>query len=335
MIDATVRKGLLLVLAGAAALGVSGCVPTRLLPSDYDQTAPATDGLTVVWEDSRNAATAGTDVYLYDTETSTQSWSPEGTANRVEPAISNGYIVWIDNGRLRAKNRSTGQVFNVTSGGATQSDPALCGSVVTWTDTRSGSDVYARDLAGGSEIAVAATSAVEAYPACDAGRIVYMRSASNEWATIRMYDLASQQTTVVSSKPFNQWRPAISGDRVVWQAWPNQPDTTEGIQIRGTNLSTGVDFTVSDGPGNQTAPVISGPVVAWEDARDGDPRMWWRDLTATKGEQPVTTEDVIGAQQAPALIQQGARLPEQPHGGLEHLSNTAAQSVIRPSVASL
>ena len=67
MIDATVRKGLLLVLAGAAALGVSGCVPTRLLPSDYDQTAPATDGLTVVWEDSRNAATAGTDVYLYDT----------------------------------------------------------------------------------------------------------------------------------------------------------------------------------------------------------------------------------------------------------------------------
>ena len=282
MIDATVRKGLLLVLAGAAALGVSGCVPTRLLPSDYDQTEQLVAG---------------------------------GNGEQSEPAISNGYIVWIDNGRLRAKNRSSGQVFNVTSGGATQSDPALCGSVVTWTDTRNAtSDVYARNLAGGSEIAVATTSTVEAYPACDAGRIVYMRSASNEWATIRMYALASQQTTVVSSKPFNQWRPAISGDRVVWQAWPNQPDATEGVQVRGTNLSTGVDFTVSDGPGNQTAPVISGPVVAWEDARDGDPRMWWRDLTAAKGEQPVTTEDVIGAQQAPALFSRGLVYQSNPTG---------------------
>ena len=234
MMTPTVRKGLLVVIALAAALAMSGCVPSRVAPNEYDQTAPATDGLTVVWEDSRNTATAGTDIYMFDTQTSTETLVAGGNGDQDQPAISNGFIVWIDNGRLRAKNRSSGQVFNVTTGGATQSDPALCGSVVTWTDTRNAtSDVYARNLAGGSEIAVATTSTVEAYPACDAGRIVYMRSASNEWASIRLFDLASGQTTVVTDEPWNEWQPAISGDRVVWQAWPNQPDTTDGHPDQG------------------------------------------------------------------------------------------------------
>lgn len=299
------RKGLLIVAAAAVALAAAGCsanLPTRLVPSDYDQTSPATHGLTVVWEDSRNEATQGTDVFMYDIYSATEKLVAGGNGDQAQPAVSDRYIVWIDGGRLRATDRASGAVFNVTPGAATQTDPVLCGSVVVWTDSRNGTpDVYARDLAGGPEIAVAASSAVEAYPACDGGRVVYMRAPTGQWASIRLYDLASGQTTVVSDKPWNEWRPAISGNRVVWQAWPNQPDTVDGIQIRGTNLSTGENFVVSDGPGHQTAPVISGSVVAWEDARNGDLRLWWRDLATATNEQPTDTI-TIGVQQEPALF---------------------------------
>jgi len=295
------HKIILLIVTAAAAFTAVGCAGTPLLPSQYDQTSPAIYGSSVAWEDSRDAETQGTDIYVSDNGSGTDALVAGGKGDQEQPAISGSYIAWIDGGRLRAKDRSTGAVFNVTAGAATRTDPVLCGSAVAWSDTRNGSpDVYARDLAGGDEIAVAASAAVEAYPACDAGRVVYMYAPAGQWASIRLYDLATRTTTVVSDRPWNEWRPAISGDRVVWQAWPNQPDTVDGIQIMGKRLSTGETFTVTSGPDHQTAPVILGSVVAWEDFRSGEVRVWWRDLATTTNEQPVDATQP-GRQQAPAL----------------------------------
>jgi hypothetical protein len=53
---------------------------------------------------------------------------------------------------------------------------------------------------------------------------------------LKLYDLATGQTQVVSAELWNEWRPAISGNRVVWQAWPTQPDTTEGAGDPGRHL---------------------------------------------------------------------------------------------------
>jgi beta propeller repeat protein len=106
---------------------------------------------------------------------------------------------------------------------------------------------------------------------------------------------------VVYEMPWNEWRPAISGDLVVWQAWPNQPNTVEGIQIMGKRLSTGETFTVSSGPGNQIGPVISESVVAWEDFRSGEARLWWRNLANKEmAEEPVDSTQ-NGRQEAPSL----------------------------------
>jgi Tol biopolymer transport system component len=148
---------------------------------------------------------------------------------------------------------------------------------------------------------VATSDAVEAYPACDAGRVVYMYApVAGGSADIRLYDIGTGGTSVVSNQFWNEWGPAISGDRVVWQAWPSQPDTAEGIQIMGKNLTSGETFTVTSGPGHQTAPVISGSVVAWEDARSDVTRVWWRDLGAATGERQVDGSPP-GRQVAPAL----------------------------------
>ena len=294
-------KSFLSVFAAAAALVASGCTSVPISGSQYNQGSPAIFEFSVVWEDSRNAETDGTDIYMRDIGAPTEKLVAGGRGDQEQPAVSGRYVVWLDAGKLRAFDRTSGAVFNVTSGPATQTDPALCGSVVTWTDSRGSSpDVYARDLAGGAELAVAASSTVEAYPACDAGRIVYMYAPTGEWASIRLFDLSTRRTTVVSEQSWNEWRPAISEDRVVWQAWPNQPDTTTGIQIMGKRLSTGETFTVTSGPGNQTAPVISGTMVAWEDFRSGESRVWWRDLGTTVGEAQVDPSQG-GRQQAPAM----------------------------------
>src|SRR6266540_4251261 len=164
---AIARKSLILAAGVALLLPAAGCGPSAIEPSAFDQVAPQISGKTIAWEDSRNDASAGTDVYSYNTATATESLVAGGSGEQDQPGVSDRYFVWIDDGKLRAKDRSSGNMFRVTSGPATQADPALCGSVVVWTDTSNNSDVYAKDLAGGATVPVATSAATEAYPACD------------------------------------------------------------------------------------------------------------------------------------------------------------------------
>jgi Tol biopolymer transport system component len=188
----------------------------------------------------------------------------------------------------------TSPPFPVVNGPATQADPAVCGSVVVWSDTHNNSDIYAKQLPSGPEIQVATSQAVEAYPACDAGRVVYSSSPLGGISDVKLYDIAAQQTRDVANQPYNEWRPSISGNRVVWQAWPG-PD----INILGTNLATGQNFTVTDAAENQTAPVISGSTVAWEDLRSGsgESQIWWRDVATTMPQTGIPVESSISRPQ--------------------------------------
>jgi hypothetical protein len=297
--NSIVRRTLLLAAAAATTLPLSACVGERIVPSDFDQVSPAFNGETVAWEDSRNEETDGTDIYAFNL--GAESKVAGGPGEQDQPAISNQYIVWIDEGRLRAKDLSSGAVFPVTNGTATKADPAVCGSVAVWIDTGNNTDVYAKQLPDGPEIPVATSPAVEAYPACDAGRVVYMYAPLGAASDIRRYNIATGQTEVVADEPWNEWRPGISGNRVVWQAWPTQPDTDEGIQIFGTDLATGQDFVVSDGANHQTAPVISGSTVAWEDVRSGQREIWWRDLATTMPGIPVDSTQA-GSQQMASIF---------------------------------
>ena len=302
------RKILLSVAVLATITPLSGCAG-QLLPSEFDQTAPAVNGENIVWEDSRNAETTGTDIWLYNIGTLAQSPVVTDSGEQGQPAISDQYVVWIDDrSGLMARAlplSGANPPFDVVNGPATQADPAVCGSLVVWSDTGNNSDVYAKQLPNGPVIQVATSPAVEAYPACDAGRVVYSYSPLGEQSDIKLYDIASGQTSVVSNQFWNEWRPAISGNRVVWQAWPG-PD----INILGTNLATGQDFTVTDATGNQTAPVISGSTVAWENVvSSGQRQIWWRDIATTMPQQgiPVAGDgSVPGPQQAASVF--GRRL---------------------------
>jgi beta propeller repeat protein len=305
-----VRKTLLVVAAAAAVGSATGCAAERLDPNASDQLSPSFNGDAVVWEDSRNDLqppdpTDGTDVYMYSVSAGGSDIKVAGgSGEQDQPAISDQYVVWIDEGRLMARAlplSPTNPAFPVTNGSPTQTDPYICGSLVVWSDTGNNSDVKAKQLPNGQEIQVATSSAVEAYPACDGGRVVYMYAPLGAQSDIRLYDVGTGQTTTVAGHPWNEWRPTISGNRVVWQA------LTSDIQIYGKDLSTNQDFVVSEAAGNQTAPAISGSTVAWQDMRSGTPQIWWRDLATTMPQIPVDStlarpDGTPADQEEPSLV---------------------------------
>src|SRR6266540_6191392 len=67
------RRALLVVAAVAAVLSATGCAAERLDPNDSAQLSPAFNGDDVVWEDSRNDESTGTDLYRWNVSTATES----------------------------------------------------------------------------------------------------------------------------------------------------------------------------------------------------------------------------------------------------------------------
>jgi TolB protein len=269
--------------------------------NDADQLVPTVNGTMVAWEDYRNVdAGAGSDVYARDM---TSSPGPEtliagGNGDQGQPAVSNQYIVWVDNSAIRARPRSGGNAINVATGNGDKFDPAVCGSLVVWTDMRNGNpDIYGRDLAGGQDFPIAATPAVEAYPDCDGNRVVYMSIGTTTATDIYLFDRTTGATTPVSTQPGNEWQPAISGNRVVWQA-----STLNGTHIFGKDLSTGAPLAVSTYPGtaNQTLPAISGTIVTWQDNRSGTDDVWYIDLMGGS-ENPVAGVGATAERRAPKV----------------------------------
>jgi TolB protein len=288
------------------ALFLTSCGGTGVVTvvglSDSDQQVPTINGTTVAWEDERNGNDA--DVYARDM---TSSPGPEtliagGPGDQVQPAVSDQYIVWVDNGAIRSQARSGGNAFNVATGGGDRFDPDVCGTLVVWTDTRNGNpDIYGRDLAGGQEFPIATSPATEAYPGCDGNRVVYMGISATTGADIFLFDRTTGTTTTVSAQPWNEWQPAISGNRVVWQGWPGQGQAGATIRIFGVDLGTGAPITVANGSGNQITPDVSGTVVVWEDDRGNNPEVWYLDLVSGTEAPVVDTGGLAPPEVAPQV----------------------------------
>jgi beta propeller repeat protein len=296
-----------------SSCGGSGVITVVGL-SDSDQVAPAINGTLVAWEDDRN----GTDVDVYDRNMTSppgnEALIAGGPGDQFEPAVSDQYVVWNDsNTAIRAFSRSGGNVITVANGNGNRFDPAVCGSLVVWTDMRNGNpDIYGRDLAGGQEFPIATSPAAEAYPDCDGNRVVYMSTGAVTGADISMFDRTTGTTSVVSAQPWNEWQPAISGNLVVWQAWPNQPNCC--IQIQGVDLSTGAPIPVTSGTGNQLTPDVSSSLVVWEDDRGTTPQVWYLDLTTGTGGPVVNTGGTAPPEQAPQVSGRNVVWQQQQNG---------------------
>jgi beta propeller repeat protein len=184
---------------------------------------------------------------------------------------SDQYIVWVDDGAIRARSRSGGQHRERRHGDQQVRPGRVRQPRGLERHAQREPDIFGRDLAGGQELPIATSPATEAYPDCDDSRVVYMSTSATTGVDISLFDRTTGATTVVSAQPWNEWIPAISGSRVVWQAWPNQPNCC--IQIKGIDLSTGAPIPVTSGSGNQLMPDVSEAIVVWQDERNTNPEV--------------------------------------------------------------
>ncbi len=138
---------------------------------------------------------------------------------------------------------------------------------------------------------------------------------------------------VISDEPAYQYRPAISGNIVVWydalcdcnkakdmstgdqvgisDYWGSQgpaaisgkfvvwADSRNGnSDVHCRNLATGEEFSIVTNPAEQRSPAISGSIVVWADRRNDNWDIYAKDLS-TGEEFPVATEE--GDQKSPAI----------------------------------
>lgn len=122
----------------------------RLTEDASVQVDPDLSGGRVVWRDNRNG---GWGVVLHDLVTGEETWLTTGTSSQ-SPAISDGTVVWIEGGRIRGQDLTTGEdlavpgEYSVVARGGL----ALDGSRVAWTDDRDSEnlDVYTYDFEAGT-----------------------------------------------------------------------------------------------------------------------------------------------------------------------------------------
>ncbi|MDD1719790.1 MAG: hypothetical protein LUQ25_07005, partial [Methanoregulaceae archaeon] len=135
----------------------TGNIVTVTFAADLE-TNPAISGQMVVWQDNRNYATTGWDIYGYDLSTSTETAICTQAGDDINPDISGGRVVW-----EHVTSGSNHDIYNWTRTGGViqilcgltsdQRNPKISGDKVVWEDNRNsattGWDIYFWDPATG------------------------------------------------------------------------------------------------------------------------------------------------------------------------------------------
>ena len=233
---------------------LSDLEPYQLTGAKRQQNHPVVWGNIAVWADFRDAQSpqdqqAG-DIYLYDIPGDKETAIATARSAQVRPVTNGSVVVWVDyrnepdpngtNSDIYAYDiagsccpgSNSGQEFPITTAPGTQTDPAISGNIVVWSDYRKGpddSDIYG-------------------------------------------YNLTTKKEFLITDAPGSQVRPAIWGNLVVWTDFRNEPDKVNGTNsdIYGYDLNTKQEFPVFVGPGRQDEPKTASGVVAWEDSTKGN-----------------------------------------------------------------
>ena len=290
----------LTVAASGVVIGAG--VPAPVTADGSGQGLAAVDGDRIVWVDERHG---GSDLYLYDIPTATETRITNGTAVGLWPDIAGDRIVWEDNRsgapEIRLYDLAAGTEVRLAAG----SVPAIDGDRVVWLDGQTGirtmnlTDgtvagvssgpvqgdplVVSPDVSGGTivwtdnftvfvsrdagePVPLGDGSVRQGFPAVSGNRIVWSEI-RNGSASLVVHDLATgEEERVAGGPPGLATYPDISGDLVVWQNSTGRE--TDDIHLR--NLATGETRQVTADDAWQFGPHVSGDRVVWTDNRSGN-----------------------------------------------------------------
>ena len=197
---------------------------------------PAVSGNTVVWQDGRNEATTGWDIWGYDLATGCEFPICSAAGNQNYPRISDNVVVWADPRDSQGTFRSdiyaydlvARREFPIRVGWAQRYQPAIWGNTVVWFEFEAGlqCNLYSCDLTSGQQLLVSDRPGIQT-PAAMWGNIVVlwcMETSDSPRVTRRWvygYDLATGREFPVCGDPMAPEFPAIYGGTVVWDDYRN------------------------------------------------------------------------------------------------------------------
>ncbi len=192
----------------------------QLTTNTASQFDPSISGNVVVYTDLR---AGNTDIYYFDLATNTEHQVTNTSAIEQLNDVSGNTIVYtrFDAGTGQADVRAytiDGADMAVAADAAfDEQNPAIGGTVVAWTDNRSGTfDIWAKDLASGTTKQITNTPAAnENTPAVNAGRIAYERRNADYTCDILVTDFATLVTRQLTANAGCNGLPDISGNIVV------------------------------------------------------------------------------------------------------------------------
>lgn len=173
----------------------------------------------------------------------------------------------------------TETLISVNTSDTDQSDPAISGNWIVWTDLRSGTpQIYGYNVVTGVETRISSVAAIATQPDISSDNVVWRDGRGADYDIYR-YSLTDSTETPVTTASGNQEFPAISGDRIVWQ------DSRSGkTDIYLYNLPSSQEYLLTPGTPDtdQLYPAVSGAKVVWQDRRnyytDLSPAGYYNDI---------------------------------------------------------
>ncbi|NLH41056.1 MAG: hypothetical protein GX448_04380, partial [Planctomycetes bacterium] len=148
--------------------------------------------------------------------------------------ISGDLVVWEADGDIYGADISDLQhikVFPICTAPEAQSDPAISGHTVVWTDQRDDiGDIYGADISDPNQIrefAVCAEAGPQTQPDIDGRMVAFVRSTSNSTGPVELCCLSREYGLVQVNLP--EWhygaRPRLDGSTLIW----NYYDQVQGL----------------------------------------------------------------------------------------------------------
>lgn len=259
----------------------------------------AISGSLAVWQDNRNG---DWDIYGYYITNPGAGTFPivDYPEDQVSPALCDSFLAWVDyrggefSANIYLRNLNTGEEKQITTDeDGQQSDPAISGHLLVWTDLRNGNqDIYMYNIYTGEEKPICTDPHEQRNPTISGRRIFWEDDRNGNWDIYMCYpnwfpelDLEWPLTAWWERdmpNPPDQLNPKIVGDHLVFQDDRNGNWDIYMYSFYGLIAGTLTPICTADKA--QINPDVFGDRVVWQDERNwdgvssynGDIYMWER-----------------------------------------------------------
>lgn len=289
----------------------------------------AIDGNNVVWTGVDPQA-EGDIVFLYEIASGRLQQVTDGSGVPGYPDVSQDFVAWIDGdelGDVYFYEIASGNITQVTNDPYEQILADAGGNTIVWADNETeGGDLDIAVVAPGeSRARLLGDAGDDSYPdvSSDGNRIAWINARDNQTA-IYLYDLSTENATVVTGESAGPDAVAVDGNYVVYSDW-----RSGNLDIYLYDISTGVETPVTQDPYAQSLPEISDGVVVWMGNNTGQWEIYTWEVTGGSSPAPAQTTPAQvtptpTSPTQPGLIQPGPIETSSPGSG-DGLTITAAE----------